>query len=331
MSTTARITRILVPTDFSPAATVACRLAARLALRAEAELILFHALPGVELVHRLGETLARTQVEVLEEVRDQLREWLEAAVPAELRRFLTVACKVKVGEPTPGIAWAAHRSRADLILMATEGRTGLAHLLLGSVTEAVLRNVPVPVLALRLGQGDRPLTAVQRILWATDLSPVSEGAWHHALTLADVFGAELLLLHVVRPGGLAGGVETPVPLPAGKQERYLESLEDELARRQHVVEVLGLRARAKVQVGVPAAVIVAEAEEEQVDLIVMGTRGRTGLSHVLLGSVAEAVIRKAPCPVLAVQPRREAESRGRVATEAQGQEEASGDAPPAED
>ncbi len=92
--------------------------------------------------------------------------------------------------------------------------------------------------------------------------------------------------------------------------RYVEPLERELERRGRAVEALGLRARWKVMVGVPAEVIVAEAQAEQADLIVAGTRGRSGIGHLLLGSVAEAVIRKAPCPVLAVQVRREAEERG---------------------
>jgi len=64
-------------------------------------------------------------------------------------------------------------------------------------------------------------------------------------------------------------------------------------------------------VGVPADVIVAEAEAEQADLVVVGTQGRTGLSHLLLGSVAEAVIRKAPCPVLAVKVRGDSEVKER--------------------
>lgn len=290
MSVAAKITKILVPTDFSPSAEDACCLAARLAMRAEADLILFHALPGLELLQEVGRASGRPQVEVLNDVRDELREWFEMLVPEEIRHFLTVEFKVKVGEPLPGIAWAAERSRADLILMATHGRTGLGHLLMGSVTEAVLRHVAVPVLALRLGHGDRPLTTVRRILWATDLLPVSEGAWRYALTLADVLGAEVILLHVVRPPEPARVADDPIP-----------PLEQELERRQQGVEARGLRARRKVLVGVPAEVIVAEAEREQADLIVMGTRGRTGLTHVLLGTVAEAVIRKAPCPVLAVQ------------------------------
>lgn len=319
MSTTVKITRLLVPTDFSTAAEVACRLAARLAMRAEAGLIVFHALPEMELLEEVGRTRGRTQEEVLDDVLDRLREWFETVVPAEIRRFLAVEVKVRVGEPTLGIAWAAKRSGADLILMATQGRTGLAHLFVGSVTETVLRTAPVPVLALRSGQEDRPLTTVQRILWATDLSPVSEGAWPYALKLADLLAAEVVLLHVVRPAELAGIAEYPVPPPAGWLERYLAPLEHELERRQQEVEALGLAVRRKILVGAPAEIIVEEAQTERADLIVMGTHGRTGLTHVLLGSVAEAVIQKAPCPVLAVQIKQQGEPRGRDSSRATAQ------------
>ncbi|MFQ5960489.1 MAG: universal stress protein [Candidatus Methylomirabilales bacterium] len=306
MTLTATITRILAPTDFSPAAEAACRLAARLAMRAEAKLIVFHALPGTDLGQQVQS--GRTQVEILNDSRERLGEWFAAVVPVELRRFLATEFKVIAGEPTPGIARAAKLSGADLILMATQGRTGLAHLLMGSVTESVLRTVPVPVLALRLGQEERPLTTVQRILWATDLSPVSEAAWPFALRLADLMTAEVVLLHAVRPADLAGLADHPVPPPKGWMERYLTPLEDELERRRQAVEGLGLRARRKIVVGVPAEVIVTEAQTEQADLIVMGTHGRSGFRHILLGSVAEAVIRKAACPVLAVQVKPEGEA-----------------------
>ncbi len=301
MSLVAKITRILVPTDFSPAAEVACRLAARLANHLKAGVILFHALPGVDFVGEMGRARGKTHVEVLYDVLARLERWFETVVPAELRGFLSVDVNVEVGEPIPGIAWAAEQSRADLILMATHGRTGLAHLLVGSVTEAALRNISVPVLALRPEQGDRPLTTVHRILWPTDLSPVSEGAWRYALTLADLLAAEVVLLHVVRPTDLPGGDQA--------QARHLAPIRRELEHKQQAVRALGLPARQKVVIGLPAEVIVAEAEAEQAGLIVVGTHGRSGLPHVLIGSVAEAVIRTAPCPVLAVRAKREGAAR----------------------
>lgn len=300
MSPTAKITRIFVPTDLSPPSEAVCRLAARLAGYLKAGIVLFHVVSGMDLLQEVGRAGGKTQGEVLDDICDRLAGWYETIVPAAVRAFVPVEVKVVVGEPASAIAPAAKRSGADLILMATHGRSGLAHLLMGSVTQAVLRSIPVPVLALRLKEGDRPLTAVRRILWATDLSPVSERAWRYAVTLADVFAAEVLLLHAVPPDELPWLDDQPVPTPGSWLEQYLAPLDRELERRQGAVERRGLGARRKIVVGAPAEVIVAEAEAEQVDLIVMGTHGRTGLPQVLVGSVAEAVIREAPCPVLAV-------------------------------
>lgn len=304
MTPIAKITRILVPIDFSRSAEAACHLAARLANRIEAGLVVLHAFPSVDMALQVRGTTGRTQAEVFRDLHKRLWDWCDMVLPEELRRFLTIEVQVVVGEPTEGIAWATRASRADLIVMATHGRSGVSHLLVGSVTEAVIRAAPAPVLALRRGQEGHPLAEVKRILWATDLSPASEGAWRYLLMLADLFSAEVSLLHVVNSIELAGFAEMPVPPPAGWIEGQLAVIERELDRRQQEVEALGLGARRKVTVGFPAETIIAEAE--RADLIVMGTHGRTGLPHVLLGSVAEAVLRKAPCPVLVVQARRRA-------------------------
>jgi nucleotide-binding universal stress UspA family protein len=301
MDLTPKIRRILAPTDFSPAAAEACSLAARLANRLEARLVVFHAVPLVDLAREIGTRKDRTRESVLSDARQGLQAWLEEAVPAEWRRFLAIEVQVAVGEPAQEIAAAA--AGTDLIVMATRGRTGIGQLVMGSVTTSVLRTARVPVLALRAGQADRPLTAVKRILWATDLSPASEGAWCYALLLADMLSAEVCLLHVVSATQVVGAPDLPVPFPMDWLEAELAVRDRDLASRQKDVEALGIAARRKVTVGAPAATILAEAEAERADLIVVGTHGRRGLSHVLLGSVAEAVIRRAPCPVLAVQTR----------------------------
>lgn len=296
---TPKIKRILAPTDFSPAAEQACSLAARLANRLEAGLVVFHAVPLVDLAREIEAKKDRTRESVLNDARQGLQAWLEEAVPVEWRRFLAIEVQLAVGDPAQQIAAAAEES--DLIVMGTRGRSGLVHLVMGSVTAAVLRTARVPVLALRAGQADRPLTAVKRILWATDLGPTSEAAWRYALLLADMLAAEIFLLHVVSAAQVVGSPGLPAPLPGEWLEAEIATRDRDLASKQGEVEALGLAVRRKVTMGAPAATILAEAEAERADLIVMGTHGRRGLPHVLLGSVAEAVIRRAPCPVLAVQ------------------------------
>ncbi|MGH7386971.1 MAG: universal stress protein, partial [Candidatus Methylomirabilales bacterium] len=139
MKLTAKITRILAPTDLSGSAEEACRLAARLANRFEAELVVFHAVQTVDVALQVGPATERTPAQVVSGVRERLSAWFHAVVPEELRRFLTLEAQVAVGEPAPSIAWAAKESGADFIVMATHGRSGISHLVMGSVAESVLR------------------------------------------------------------------------------------------------------------------------------------------------------------------------------------------------
>jgi nucleotide-binding universal stress UspA family protein len=131
---------------------------------------------------------------------------------------------------------------------------------------------------------------VDRILAPTDFSVRSLTALEHAEDLARAFGAELIVVHVeeVTPSEL-------VELTNGVAER-------EVARVVKHLLADHMRACGLVRAGVPAAEILKVAEEEKVDLIVMGTHGRKGLQHLLLGSVAERIVRAARCPVLTVRP-----------------------------
>ena len=133
---------------------------------------------------------------------------------------------------------------------------------------------------------------VRRILLATDFSPGSQRARAYAGMLARRLGAELLVAHVSEPLAIVPGSDLAAEELA-QTEREIDHVVAELAREQ-------VAARGVVVPGEPAGEIVALAERERADLIVLGTHGRSGLAHVLLGSVAESVLRRAHCPVLAV-------------------------------
>ena len=128
---------------------------------------------------------------------------------------------------------------------------------------------------------------VQQILYATDFSSYSNQAYFHAVALAENHGASLTILFVL-PSNWSG-----------------EDGEDRDYWRQQLEQIRpldpGIRVRHVLLDGDPAAEIVRYAQEMNMDLIVMGTHGRTGLQHVLLGSVAEKVVRLAPCPVLTIR------------------------------
>lgn len=133
-----------------------------------------------------------------------------------------------------------------------------------------------------------------------DFSTYADQALDYAIRLARPLNARLTLLHVIQPVPMAG-VDMGVALP----ETYLQELEEEVQRSMEAalarVTAAGLTGERVVLYGVPFQEIVDTAKARQVALIVMGTHGRTGLLHVLLGSVAEKVIRLAPCSVLVVR------------------------------
>lgn len=137
---------------------------------------------------------------------------------------------------------------------------------------------------------------ISRILFPTDFSHDAEHAFQYALTFARKLGAELHLLHVIY---------FPPQTPEYDIGQVIDSLvknaEDSLKKLVESVPEPHPVFRLDVQVGVEHVEITKFAEREQIDLIVMGTRGRTGLAHVFLGSVAERVVRHAPCPVLTVK------------------------------
>jgi nucleotide-binding universal stress UspA family protein len=141
---------------------------------------------------------------------------------------------------------------------------------------------------------------VKRIVCPTDFSERAAPAERQAVGLARALGAELVLVHV--------GIEAPLwreglytPSVRAVFEAQHKWAADQLAARAAALAAEGVVARAVVRVGVPWQEIVSLAVEEHADMIVMGTQGRTGLERLLLGSVAERVIRQAPCPVLTVR------------------------------
>jgi nucleotide-binding universal stress UspA family protein len=143
---------------------------------------------------------------------------------------------------------------------------------------------------------------LKRILVPTDFSKHSQNALTYAAALAEKFGAEIYLFHVVQdlalylPDAIAAAPPPTIPftqLVTASREALAKVIREQLPA--------GVRATPEVREGSPLPDIIAFAKEKDIDLIVLGTHGRTGLVHVLMGSVAENVVRKAPCPVLTVR------------------------------
>jgi len=178
----------------------------------------------------------------------------------------------------------------------------MAHLLLGSVAEKVARTAPCPVLTMR----DNPLTSSAkglRILVPTDFSPSSDAALGWAKRLAAKLRGSVRMLHVIENPAVAPsfGSELFVPETPGMQTDRIRDARIQLSRRILADSRSRVAVTGDVIQGPVGAMITAYAGDAGFDLIVMGTRGRGGFAHLLMGSIAESVIRTAHCPVLTVK------------------------------
>jgi nucleotide-binding universal stress UspA family protein len=200
-------------------------------------------------------------------------------------------CHFRTGIPSDEIIAFAQERDTNLIVMGTHGRGRVSHAVMGSVAERVVRTAPCPVMVVRNPPQD---FVVPNILVATDFDPASATALQYGKELGRVFGARLHLLHVAENYFLKPVVPDPHTLEASNRQRLADHLTEDDRRTLHAKPVLVLAEN-------PAAAIVDYATGAKIDLIVIGTHGRSSFDRLLMGSVAERVVRRAPCSVLTVR------------------------------
>jgi nucleotide-binding universal stress UspA family protein len=273
--------QILWATDLSSEADRALDHARFLAQRFEATLELYHAVSVPD--HRFAHWAFAHGHEIWADAERHARECLARRAAA-----LSVQHRVVVersASVTRSLLDHIRDTQPDLTVLANHGRSGLAHLLLGSVSEEVVQHVFRPVLWVR--EPDHgPALPYRRLLVPSDFSLASRLAFPMAALLARAFGAEVLALHVADPRTHAWpeGAEGPTT---------------EAAVRNLVAEnFAGLELRPLVRAGPVWATIVEVARQERADLVVMATRGHDSVADRVLGSNTERVIRHGPCPVL---------------------------------
>lgn len=287
---------ILLPTDFQQPARRAFTYGVKLALVLKAQLEIVHVIktisesrevtPGSRYLHSLR-TSALLELGRLTGVAT------EAGVRAEPRLLF--------GSPVTCILEAASRPRTGLIVMGTHGRTGWDRLRLGSAAEAVVREARCPVLTLQEALpgdtvGHRARVSLDRLLVATDFSVYAEAALRYVVGLARQLKAKISVVHVSGEG-------------IGKRD-----VRQRLTRLMQECQRKGIEAEWLCIPGDPIETILSQAALWQADLIAVGTQGRRGLSRLVLGSVAEGVLRRAGCPVLVVKSpaRRSGRATGEV-------------------
>lgn len=291
-----RFRSILVPTDFSEHAEAALDRAIALASASQGVVHLLHAYEiPLGTIPPYGVAIPES---VLLGVRDAAARRLEQAGARAEAAGVRCEQHLMQSSPASAISESARTLGADLVVMGTRGNTGLKHVLLGSVAERTVRTAPCPVLTLKVGDGGD--AAWRRILVPVDFSHPSGTAIELAIELAREQQGEVQLLHAYElpvSVTMAYGVAIPPALWEGVQQAGAQRL-SEVADK---VEKAGVRVTMAQRTAPAADAIVEVAATDRSDIIVMATRGLTGLKHVLLGSVAERVLRTAPCPVLTLR------------------------------
>lgn len=286
--------RILVPTSGVDEPTPAAERAIDLAKRCGATVHAIYVLESGRIPIQDGSQFVLNELsgvgeKALQTVEERARE---AGVE-------TVETAKRDGAPHKEILAYVEEESIDLVVMGTHGRKGLDRYLLGSVTEKVVRASPVPVLSVKREDASPEPIEYTDVLVPTDGSEGAEVAVDHGVELAGLVGADVHGLYVT-------DVRATVPnVDDGSQTAILEQLASEGKRAAEYVETAaneaGVEARTAVVRGTPYAQIREYVVEHDVDLIAMGTHGRTGIERYLLGSVAEKVVRTADVPVLTVR------------------------------
>lgn len=281
---------LLFPTDGSDGAAAGLEFALDVAAARDATLHLLsvaNTTRGALEATGGDETLAERAQEAVDDAAERARE-----------RGVEVVESVERGSPHRVICERAQTTGVDVVVMPTRGRRGLERFLLGSTTERVVRRCEVPVLTVRPDDGVAAAYPFENVAVGVDGSDCSRAALDVGVAVADQAGAGLHLLSVVDVAALG---------PDVRQEALKEGLEDEA--RSAVDDAAARASEAGVD---PAAEVVefgtsvqgairTYVADHEVDLVVVGTHGRTGFDRYVLGSVAEFLVRTSPVPVLTVR------------------------------
>ncbi|QFU84618.1 universal stress protein [Natronorubrum aibiense] len=273
--------RLFVPTDGSGPATAALELAVKLAPDSATVHLLYVDEDHADATDRPGEV----GTDILAHARE-IATTAGASVESDVRR----------GTPRDRILEYADEHDTDLIVMGSHGRRRVGRLALGDETQGVVRDAPMPVLVVRASDDIRKIYPYDRVLVPTDGSEHATAALEHGIETAADVGATLHLLSVVNITRYGSDAETD-RLVAHLEANARTALDTAAATATE----RGVDVRTAVTVGTVHREIVSYADREGVDLLVLGTHGRSGVDRELLGSVTERVLRLAPAPVFTVR------------------------------
>ena len=295
-----KIARILCPTDFSEASAHAIDLAVAIAHWYNARIAAIHVIDAGVTVSEMGVSSSHTEADP-RVIRAMMASGFSSSSNIDVDLF------VEAGPPATRILESAATLPADLIVIGTHGTAGFQHLMLGSVTERVLRKAPCPVLTVPPRAQSTSQLPFRRLLCAIDFSDSARNALQFAVSLANESDARLTLLHVLEwpweeppPPNLA---DLPAEQGAALAEyrRYREKMALTELEKTAGLTRLAHSPTVRLRNGKPYRQILDVAQDEASDLIVIGVHGRNPMDLMFFGSTANQVVRRASCPVLTIR------------------------------
>ena len=302
---TLNVQNIVVPIDFSKMSVQAIQTAKQLARRFGASIHLAH----VRHLNYAADLVAPAPPMVpfsfmtyeQDAERTALKELKEVASECGVS---SATCDVLSGAPPfDEICRLAQTIPADLVVMPTHGRTGLKHVFLGSTAERIVQHSSCPVLVMRgsaLQAHDRSRFRIKTILVPVDFSNCSRQGLEYAIGFASEFGAKIILLHATYLGYVYSCEGTAIYDIHALQEAARKTAERKMRELIQSLNFGAVKVETMLTEGSPVIDICAFAKDHDVDLIITSTHGFTGFTHVLIGSIAEQVLRHSPCSVLVV-------------------------------
>ena len=286
--------KILSAIDFSTFTDSIFYYSVALCKKYEAKLLLVHVTTDLKTLLEHSETALDVEALQMSNIR-YAQERLEERV-----KGLPIENEIIINQGTPAdiISRLASEQQADMVITATHGKAGFKRIILGSVTEKLIKTLHCPLLVLPLQEHDlMPPAAVEiklkKILVGCDFSSDSKLAFDYGFSLAQEFQAELHLSHVIKPS-LYKNEREGINQLRDRLEKKLEGLVPEACRDWCTAKIALLD-------GEPYMALMDYAKEQEMDMIVLGIRGHTLWEKLLVGSTTDRLIRHSPFPVLAVR------------------------------
>lgn len=271
--------KILVPVDFSKYSSNAFKLAQVIADKAEGEIHLLHVIDGGQFPFKKNDKNLVHEYET--HLRETVQRHLDKLLSGTSLEKFKVLTQIRKTHIIDGILMYVEEEAMDMIVMGTRGTEGVEEFLVGSKTEMIVRNAPVPVMTIHEFPED--FKEIRQIVFASDMQDEQDKVFGHIRQFQELFGADLDLLFINTPN-------------------HFWSSEDIEQRANRFIEKNNLQ---NCRVNIASAYneeegIVYFIKENHADLLVIGTHQRKGLSHFFIGSLAENLVNRASFPILTI-------------------------------